>query len=196
MKLSLAKLISIVFNPIIVAFFAPFFLIYKTTHDMGLAIHWSLYTLVFLALLSLFVIIAVKKKIFSDMDVSRREQRSLMYIVGIIFNCTYLLSLFFLGAPKILYFLTIGIILGVAFLSVVNRKIKASIHVAAITALILPVAISYGSYYYLLLFLIPLVVWARLKTKRHTLSEIIAGGSIGGILSVSLYFIAKFFLHR
>jgi membrane-associated phospholipid phosphatase len=63
-------------------------------------------------------------------------------------------------------------------------------------ALILPVAVSYGSYYYLLLFLIPLVIWARLKTKRHTFKEIFIGGTVGGFLSLSLYYIARFFLNR
>ena len=196
MKLSLAKIISIILNPIVLAFFAPFFLIYKTTHDVQLAINWSLYTLIFISIFGLFTIISVKKKIITDMDISKREQRSFVYIVGILFSSIYLISLFFFHGPFILYFSTIGIIIGVSFLSIVNRKIKASIHTATITALILPVAISYGNYYYLLLFLIPLIIWARLKTKRHTPLEIFVGGTIGGFLSLSLYYIARVFLNK
>ena len=196
MRLSLARIISLVFNPISIAFFAPFFLVYKTSHDMISAVHWTMYTLVFLMALSFFAIIGVKKKIFTDLDVSKREQRPVMYLMSIICCAVYLVSLFFLHGPFILYILTIGVILGVSFLSIINRRIKASIHVAAITSLILPVAVSYGHYYLLLLFLIPLVIWARLKTKRHTLPEIVVGGTIGGILSVSIYLAAKLFLNK
>jgi len=196
MRLSLARIISFIFNPIAIAFFAPFFLVYKTTHDVGTAMHWTMYTLVFLMVLSFCAIIGVKKKIFTDLDVSKREQRPLMYLMSIVCCAVYLISLFVLHGPFILYILTIGVIVGVSFLSVINRRIKASIHVAAITSLILPVAVSYGHYYLLLLFLIPLVIWARLKTKRHTLPEIMVGGTIGGILSLSIYIATKFFLHK
>jgi len=196
MRLSLARIISLIFNPIAIAFFAPFFLVYKTTHDISIATHWTMYTLVFLMALSFFAIIGVKKKIFTDLDVSKREQRPVMYLVSIICCAIYLASLFFLHGPYILYILTIGVIIGVSFLSIINRRIKASIHVAAITSLILPVAVSYGHYYLLLLFLIPLVIWARLKTKRHTLPEIVVGGTIGGILSLSIYLAAKIFFNK
>lgn len=196
MRLTFAKFISLLLNPVVIALFAPFFLIYKTTHNFQAALHWASYTLIFLVFLAFFAFVAVKKKIFTDLDVSRREQRSLMFIVSILFASSYLITLFFLHAPKILYFLVIGIIFGIAFLSVINRKVKASIHTAALTALILPVAISYGNYYYYLLFLIPIVIWARLKTKRHTFKEIFIGGTVGGFLSVSLYYITRFFMYR
>lgn len=196
MRLTFAKLISLLLNPMVIALLAPFFLIYKTTNDLQIAIHWTAYTLIFIACLSIFAIIGVKRKKFTDLDVSRREQRSLMFIVSILFASAYVISLFFFHGPYILYFLTIGVIFGIAFISIVNRKIKASIHTAAITALVLPLAISYGNYYYLLLFLIPLIVWARLKTKRHTFIEIFAGGTIGGILSLSLYYITRIFMNK
>src|SRR5258706_15733249 len=102
MRLSLARIISTIFNPITIAFFAPFFLVYKTTHNISLATPWTLYTLVFLMALSFFAIIGVKKKIFTDLDVSKREQRPVMYLMSIICCAIYLVSLFFLHGPFIL----------------------------------------------------------------------------------------------
>lgn len=95
MKLSLAKIISLVFHPMAAVFFAPLLLIYKTTHDFYLALYWTMYTSVFILLLMVFTIIAVKKKIFSDIDVSKREQRPLLYQVGSFFGIVYVVSLFF-----------------------------------------------------------------------------------------------------
>jgi len=191
-----AQTISFIFNPLTVILFAPFILVYRTTHDVDLAIYWSAYTLIFLMSLALFAIIAVKKKIFTDLDISKREQRPLMFLVSLFFICAYIVSLFILHGPFILYVLAISSMLGISFVSVINRRIKASVHMAAITALILPVAISFGQYYLLLLFLLPLVGWARIKTKRHTLPEVLVGSSVGGILSLSVYIAIKVFFNK
>lgn len=196
MKISLAKIISFIFHPMTAVFFAPFLLLYRTSHSLQTALYWSVYTLFYILFLMLFMLFAVRKKIFSDLDVSRRDQRPLLYQIGSFIGIIYIISLFFLKAPFILYFAALGIVFGVIVFSIINRRIKASIHVAAVVALIFPVCISYGNYYFLLLFLIPLIVWARLKTKRHTLSEILVGGTVGGLLSLSFYYVAKFFLNK
>jgi len=196
MKVTVAKLISFIFNPLVVIVFAPYVLVARTTHDMESAMYWSLYTLIFLMILATFAIIAVKKKVFTDLDVSKREQRPLIFFVGLLLATIYMISLFLLHAPYILYVLVIGVILGVCFVSIINTKIKASVHMATITALILPVAVSFGQYYLMLLFLIPLVAWARLTTKRHTLSEVFVGATMGGLLSMSIYLAVKFLIHK
>jgi hypothetical protein len=196
MKLVFAQTISFIFNPLTVILFAPFILVYRTTHDADAAVYWSAYTLIFLMVLALFAIIAVKKKIFTDLDISKREQRPLMFLVSLLLISAYIVSLFILHGPFILYVLAISSMLGVSFVSVINRRIKASIHMAAITALILPVAISFGQYYLLLLFLLPLVGWARIKTKRHTLPEVLVGSTVGGLLSLSVYIAIKVFFNK
>ncbi len=196
MKVSFAKFISTILNPLVVMFFAPFFLIYRTTHDFDTALYWAFVTLIFLMVMGLFVIAGVKKKIFTDLDISRREQRPLMFLMAILFVSVYILTVFALHGPYILYVLGIGIILGVSVVSVINRRVKASIHVATLTALVLPVAVSFGHYYILLLLLVPLVAWSRLVTKRHSLREIFVGGTVGGLISLSIYLTVRFFLHR
>lgn len=196
MRVTVARIISFMFNPLMVMVFAPYVLVSRTTHDSEAAFYWTIYTLIFLMVLSLFVVIAVKKKIFTDLDVSKREQRPLVFFVGLLLATIYMISLFVLHAPYILYVLVIGIMLGVCFVSIINRWVKASVHMATITALILPVAVSFGQYYLLLLFLIPLLAWARISAKRHTLPEVLVGTTIGGILSMSLYIAVKFFINR
>jgi hypothetical protein len=191
-----AQLISFIFNPLTVILFAPFILVYRTTHDVDTAIYWSAYTLIFLMILAVFAIVAVKKKIFTDLDISKREQRPLMFLISLLMICAYIICLFVFHGPFILYVLAISSMLGVSFVSVINRRIKASVHMAAITALILPVAISFGQYYLLLLFLLPLVGWARIKTKRHTLPEVLVGSTVGGLLSLSIYIAMKVFFHK
>ncbi|MBI5123295.1 hypothetical protein HZA75_05550 [Candidatus Roizmanbacteria bacterium] len=196
MKLTIARIISFAINPLVVVFISPFLLVYRSTNDLNAAIYWTLYTFIFIMVMGIFVATGVKKQIFTDLDVSRREQRPLMFLISILFVAVYIMTLFFMHAPFILYVLAIGLILGICIVSIINRKIKASVHVAAVTALVLPLAISFSHYYLLLLFFIPLVAWARITTKRHTMPEILVGGTLGGILSVSIYIATKFFLHK
>jgi hypothetical protein len=194
MKVFVARSISYILNPLNVLIFAPFLLIYRSTYDVVVALHWTVYTVVFLMLLALFVVLGVKNRVFTDLDISKREQRPLMFLVSLLFGTVYLITLFILHGPFILFILTVSVLLGLCFVSIINQWVKASMHVAAISALVLPVAISFGKYYLLLLLLIPLVIWARLTTKRHTVPEVIAGGFIGSILSLSIYIAVKFFL--
>lgn len=196
MRLSLARIISLIFNPIPIIFFASFFLVYRTSHDVGFSMHWTLYTLLFLMGVSFFALIGVKRKIFTDLDVSKREQRPLMFLVSMVCCAGYIVSLYIFHGPFILYVLALGVILGILLLSIINRRIKASIHMVAITSLILPISISFGHYYWFLLLLIPLIVWARLKTKRHTLPEIFVGATMGSLLSTTIYLITRIFLQK
>lgn len=199
MKLTLAKVISLTLNPLCIIVFLPFILVYKSTHNFASAYHWLLYTLIFLALLTLIVFIGVKQKRFTDMDVSKREQRPLLFLLCSVMGIIYLIGLHIFHAPFVLFVVTWGILLGIIAVSIINRKIKASMHVATMTAILLTVSFGYGGYFYLLLLLLPLLAWARLKTKRHTLSEVIAGGVIGSVLSLSVYgaYIAvKLLLHK
>lgn len=187
----IARIISFISNPIFIFIALPFFLVYKTTKDTGAAWNWTIYTLVFLSIFVIFVLIGVKKKFFSDIDVSNREQRPVLYFTGAILSVLYLSTLFFLHGPRILFITIFGITLGILIASLINMKIKASVHVAAISGLLTSLSIIYKGYYVLLLLLIFIIGWSRVKIKRHTVPEVVIGGILGSLLSLIMYFITK-----
>jgi hypothetical protein len=194
MKLSVARLISFILNPLAVIVLVPFFLIFRTTNDLVSAIDWTVYTLAFLLIIAAFIFYNVRKGVFTDYDVSKREQRPLLFMVAIILSILYLIGLFLFDAPSILFVVTFGIILGILIASIINNWIKASMHVATITALITAMAIVYDGYYYLLLFFVPVVAYIRVRAKRHTVPETIAGAIFGGSLSILMYIMVRSFL--
>lgn len=182
-----ANIVSYIFNPLLMIIFLPFFLVYKTTHDIMNAMGWMIYSAFFLLTLAIVVFIEVKRGIFINMDVSKQEQRPILFIICFVFGILYLSSLFVLNAPYLLILVTLGIIVGIILLSFINKRVKASIHVAAITAITLSVSVGYGGYFYLLLLLIPLVAWSRLELKRHSFAEVVTGNLLGVFLSSSVY---------
>ncbi len=195
MKLSFAKSISFIFNPIVALLATAFLLTYKTTGDLHSAMSWTGYTLFFLFLITLFILYCVRKKVFTDMDVSRREQRPLLFVVGLLAAILYLVGLIFLNGPAILFLITFGVVIGIFFASIINIYVKASIHVSTISALILALIFAFGGgFSSLLLLLIPLVAWSRLETKRHTLQETFLGAILGIVLSLVMYALMRVFL--
>lgn len=187
MMSSLAQVISFLFNPVLLLVFLPLLLVYRTTHNVVLSLAWTGYTLIFLLTMIFFVIYGVHKKIFTDMDVSKRTQRPLLFVVSIVMSLVYLWGLAFLGGPRILSVVAVGFIISILIISVINTKLKVSFHVATVSALLFTMAIVYQGFYYLTLLLIPMVAWARLRIKRHTLSETIVGGTFGILLSLVMY---------
>jgi membrane-associated phospholipid phosphatase len=191
----IANIISFCFNPIILLVFMPFVLIYKTTNDLTAALLWTGYTVLFLFGMTAFVYYGVHKKIFTNMDVSQRTQRPLLFLVGFLVALFYLGGLILFHAPQLLQLITIGIIASVPLFALINTKIKASIHVATFSAIIIGLACVYKGYYFFTILLIPLIAWSRLRMKRHTLSETIAGGITGSLLSLMMYLILENIFH-
>lgn len=194
MKLQVARFLSLVLNPLSLIVLVPFFLIYKTTNDVYAAVNWTLYTMVFLLAIGIFILVCVRKGIFTDYDVSKREQRPLLFLVSILLAILYLIGLLLFDAPAIIFIVTFGIIIGIVAASIVNNWIKVSMHVATVAALLSALAMIYGGFYYLLLFLVPLVAYIRVRAKRHTIPETIAGAIFGGSLSLLLYLMVRSFL--
>ncbi len=191
---ALAQVLSFLFNPVLLLVFVPLLLVYKTTNNVVLALSWTGYTMIFLLVMTFFIIYGVHKKIFTDIDVSKRTQRPLLFIVCFIIGLIYLWGLWFLNGPKILMAVIIGLMISIVLLSIINTRLKLSIHVATVSALLFTLAIIYQGYYYLTLLLIPTIAWSRLRIKRHTLPETIAGAFFGILLSLGMYISIKHFV--
>ena len=73
----------------------------------------------------------------------------------------------------------------------ISLMIKASIHVATATSVILLIGMIYKGYSLILLFLIPLLAWSRVKTREHTVLETIIGSLLGVALILIVYTISK-----
>lgn len=188
-----AEIISFIFNPIFLLVLLPSFLLYREPEDMHLATVWSLYTLVFLVLISGFLWYGVHKKIFTDFDVSHKEQRPLLFLVCFIALAVYLGGILLFSGPSILAVIAVCLLVGILFVSVVNRRIKASMHLATLSAMIIPYVVVNRGWSYLLLSLIPVVAWSRVTLKRHTRNEVIVGSIVGTLLSISIYLLLNRF---
>lgn len=186
-----ARIISFVTNPIFVLFPLPFLLVYRFGYGSLYAIKWTLFSFAFMFLAGVFVLYEVKHKVFSDMDVSRREQRPLLFVVIGGITVVYFISLILFRAPPVLFVTVWGAMLGIFLASLVNMRVKASLHVATITSVLITLVKLYD-WSYLVFLIIPLIAWARIRIKRHTEKEVLIGGLLGVLLTLSMYILLKY----
>ena len=191
--LTAARIISFLTSPVFVIVPIPFVLVFHATNDGVSAFKWTLFSMGFLLVIGLFMLWSVRHKIFTDLDVSKREQRPLLFLVLAIVSLVYLLSLYLLKGPSVLYVGMLGVFTAIFTVAIVNTKIKASIHVATITAVILTLGILYNLPA-ISIVAIPIIAWARIKTKRHSMTEAVVGALLGSLLILFMYLIVKFLL--
>jgi hypothetical protein len=188
-----ANVVSFFFHPIIILFPVPFILVSKFSHDYSHALKWTIFSYAFVLAVALFVSAGVMFGFFSNFNVSKKEQRPLLILVSTIVVFCYLLSLIIFDGPKVLFAAVFAMIFGLAVYAVINKWIKASIHVAITTSVLILVGIAYGKYFFLLFALIPLLIWSRIKVKEHTLAETIAGSILGIVITLVVYLLSKQF---
>lgn len=196
MNLRLAAIISFVLNPMFILLLLPFFLVQKTTNSFVSATWWTGYTAFFLLILGSFMIYGVRKGIFTDMDVSRREQRPLIFSFGLILAAVYIGGLYLLKSPLILKVVAIGIMIGTIIVSFVNTRIKASLHIATFAALLMGLSLGYGAHFLVLYLFLPVLAQSRISLKRHTLTEIIVGGILGSLITLGMYAFLRIFIYK
>lgn len=192
--MNFAKAVSFLLGPVFILFPIPFILVSRFGQDYSYALKWAIFSYAFILAIAIFVIICVMLGIFSNFDVSKREQRPLLFSFSAFIMLCYFLSLIIFNAPKILYIGFFALLLGLVSIVIVNKWIKASIHLATATSVVLIIGIAYGGYYFSLFFLIPLLAWSRIKTKEHTLMETLIGTVLGLVLTLIVYIISKQFL--
>jgi hypothetical protein len=186
-----ARAVSFLLGPIFTLFPVLFISIARFSNDYSHALKWTLFSYIFVAAVALFVIVGVMMGFFSNFDVSRREQRPLLFSFSAFIMFCYLIFLFIFNGPKILYIDLFAIILGLLMILVINRWVKASIHLAAFTSAALFIGIVYKGYFFLFLFLVPLLAWTRIKMKEHTLPETIIGSFLGIVITLTVYLLSK-----
>lgn len=193
MKL-LANLITLVLHPLILALIAVLLIVYRETGNVQTAYIWTLISAFFAGVISVFVLFGIKKGFFTNIDVSVRKQRVILYPFAAAVMVMFVLVLLFLDGPKFLLVGLIAFIASLGILDFINRKIKASIHVATVAALAVGVVEMFGVKAIPVLFTIPLVAWARVLEKKHTPKETIVGFLSGSILALVGIFVVQYLL--
>ena len=191
MSKKIAQIISLVLNPLVILLPVPFFLVFEKTNNLARSLAWTGISTFFIFLYFILIVAGIKLGIFSDLDVSKRQQRPILFLVGLFLSISYLIFLFLFHAPGILQIGTFALILGLFIIGIFNMFTKVSGHLAVLSAFLTFAVLVEGWIFLGSFILLPLLAWARIKTKNHTLSQTILGSAIGILTTVIIYVIVK-----
>jgi membrane-associated phospholipid phosphatase len=185
---ALGQLLSQVFHPIVVniATFLIAGYFGLANHTVGLA--WAGLCVAAAVLPpTLFYLVRLRQGAYGDEDISVRQQRNELYLVGFLWSLVVTIALTLIGAPRaILAVMLVALAMGLIG-GVINLFWKISVHSASIAALA-TVALLYWRGLGLALWVCALAVgWARVRTGNHTPMQVLAG-----FLSAAMVVLAVF----
>jgi len=169
----LAELISAVLSPVTSIILIVGLVIYKFNFPVT---KFLIILTPFVASIIIFMIVKVGILRDADLDLTRLKMRQNLGITAMFgFILTYILALIFLPAANEM-FSKAGII--IVIMALVTSKWKISIHAISYTSLCLTCIGLFGPRFALTLLLLPVLYWSRLKLKKHTLPQLLAGSAI------------------
>lgn len=192
-KLRLAKTVSNLTNPPIICI--PLFLIICLTlswDNLGKFPVLELISIIFTSILPMAIILYWAKKTGNDKDISNRKDRKTPLIVGTIsYFIGFVISLS-LGLNDFLTFLLLCYSINTFIIMLITSKWKISVHTTGMSGPVCALIILLGPAGAVLGMIYPVLIWSRVTLKKHTMSQAIAGGIFGFIMTAVEMFL---FIH-
>ena len=187
---ALARLISNVISPPLVGIFTAIaFIVYAVPQPQKVLIwlSWGLPLLIIPPLA--YVVWLVRTGELADIHMPDRRSRIKPLTVILGWSIACLLGLHFWGAPSVLILVMLATMGYMMVMSAVTLFWKISFHSSAITAAAsIGIAVSgvATGWSIVALILIPVVGWARVHLRRHTLGQVCAGCLVGSGMGLIL----------
>jgi membrane-associated phospholipid phosphatase len=184
----LARIFSTVFNPFLTSF--ALFVIMAHAFGTGPIGFWRLlFASTFFTSIGpmLFVLWLYATDRITDLDMSHRQEREAVFSAFVVFYLLGTAALWLLHAPAMLVASMAGYAASALVVQFITRYWKISTHALGITAPLVALLFLYGREPLPFLVLIPIVGWARVYLRAHTLLQVIAGSALGAV-SVLVFF--------
>lgn len=191
-----AQLISYAFHPVVFFLLMPFLVIYRQTGSGISALKWQIFSSAFIFLGVIIIFIEIMRGDFSDFDISKKQERLKFYTLVFMLGVLYILSAFyFKGMYFPLSIIAMGLAVGIIIFAFVNRFIKASVHICVATAFVITISILFGKMVlFVAIWIVPLLAWARLTLKQHTVPQMVVGGFLGILITFFTFLVGLNYL--
>jgi membrane-associated phospholipid phosphatase len=184
----LARALSAVFHPFVVSVTAMALVIYLDGATLAGAFLWTAVGFIIAILpLTVFLVVNVRRGLYSDWSISVREQRYNIYTLAAVCFALLVLTFIWTGAPAIALACLYAALTTLLIAAAINRFLsKVSLHsvaVAGCAAALFWVSLPLGL---LLAGVAAAVGWARIELEHHTLPQVLVGWGIavGSVLLV------------
>ncbi len=183
-----ARLISSILNPFLISAVAIVLLSFKDTPDLPDALKWAAIAIAIsvLPVLAVVAYLVRCKKMDAFYD-NQRRQRHVAYILASVFGAIGCGLMWGLKAPELLAVtFTIGFTELAVFMGI-NFYWKISLHTAFVAGAVMILCLVYGVIAVWTLVFLPLVAWARIELKQHTIAQVATGALLAAGIVVAIF---------
>jgi membrane-associated phospholipid phosphatase len=184
----LARILSTIFNPFLTALALFVILAHvgaKDTLDFWRLLFISTFFLSTGPMLYVFWLYATDQ--ISDLDMSVRAERELVFTAFVIFDVLGAIALWIVHAPRLMIAAMLGYLVSTLIVQYITRYWKISTHAIGITAPLAALTLIYARQPLPFMVLIPMVCWARVYLKAHTIMQVVAGVALA-ICTTAFFF--------
>ncbi|HEV7179284.1 MAG TPA: phosphatase PAP2 family protein [Candidatus Baltobacteraceae bacterium] len=184
----LARILSTIFNPFLTAL-ALFVILAHASARGTFDFWWLLLLSTFFTSLGpmIYVFWLYGTDRISDLDMSVRHEREAVFGSFVIFYLLGTIAMWLTHAPRLMIAALAAYTVSTLIVQYITRYWKISTHALGITAPLVALTLLYGSDTLPFLILIPMICWARVYLKAHTLLQVIAGAALA-LCSTVLFF--------
>jgi len=188
----LAFLVSAIFSPFLVIPLFSLFTIRYYSPSLSLFLLLSLIFVGFSVIMPfLYVILAVKFGLLTDIHVALKEQRKAPFEVAIVGSLIILVTYFVMHVPYELLVMSLALVINGLVFVILTKYLKASMHAASFASAVTIVGILISPIvFWCYLLLIP-IFWARINRKKHTFLQLISAAIISSLLTASVLLVLK-----
>jgi len=183
-KSRLASLLSLLFSPFVVPIAAILFLVRVYAQTWEQFALWASISVLFVDVLPfLYIYISVKLGKLTDIHVVIRGQRKAPLLFALLSALVGVFILHLLDAATGLIQLGISYVVNAIVFLFITQFWKISLHCGVVAGCVTALAYIVTPKMAFLFFLIPIVGWARIQKKRHTLIQTLAGAIVAIIVT-------------
>lgn len=182
-----ARLIAAILTPGNVVGALSVFVAVRHSPSVLAGFGWAVLTLLLVVGVPYFILFrALRSGRADDRQVVRRSQRPALMLAALSCVAVALAALALLGAPRQLITLVIALAAGLAVMTVVTLRWKASMHLAVAAGAVAICGLETPAGWISAL-LLPLIAWARWRDGRHSAAQLLAGAGIGFVSAATVY---------
>lgn len=123
----------------------------------------------------------------SDLDMSVRGEREMVFTAFVIFDLFGAAALWVTHATRLMIAAMLGYLVSTMVVQYITRYWKISTHALGITAPLAALTLLYGRQPLPFMVLIPMVCWARVYLRSHTIMQVVAGAMLA-VVTTAFFF--------
>lgn len=190
-----AALVAMIAHPIFIGTLGLLTVVLNTVHNFhDQAFYLLLLMLLTFAPAALYLFVYFKGNIVEMLELINREARLVPYLLMTLGAVLAVLVLVNIHAPHAIFLMTLVLLANEIVLGTINFWTKVSIHTATATFTSIMLGYLIDPVWYGLLALVPLIAWARVYRKRHTLQQVISGVVFASVITVLVITLGQHFL--